>query len=243
MKLSSAFNYRFKAQLKNYGIILSVYTVLTLVFPLINFFRGVTYNSPATDILFITVCFVLGASLSIINMDFKLFIQNGMSRNNIFISYLLSIISTSTLVTFFVLLLQELTKQFFPNQIRFTLSLSDIYSPNSLLLAFLILFLLFNMTGSIGLLIGTFIIRFSNLVKFIALGFLIASPSLIGATLYYSGPVVRSHIFSVLKLILGITKDQFIPLNLIITMFTITVILVIISFLMIRKSEIRRINA
>ena len=243
MKLSSAFNYRFKAQLKNYGILLSVYMVMTLIFPLINLFRGVTYSSPTTDILLMTACFVMGGSLAIINMDFKLFIQNGMSRNNIFISYLLSIVSTSALVTFFVLLLQELAKHFFPKQIRFSIFLSDIYSPNNVFLAFFILFLLLNLVGSLGLLIGIFNIRFNRIIKFVALGFLIASPSIIGAALYYSGPLVRSHIVSVLELIFGVTKDQFIPLNLIITMFTITIILVIISFLMIRKSEIRRINA
>ncbi|MCM2138660.1 hypothetical protein [Vagococcus fluvialis] len=242
MKLSTAFNYRFKVQLKNYGIGLGVYTIITLVFPLINFFRGITYSSPATDILFMTACVVLGGSLAIINMDFKLFIQNGMSRNNIFISYLLSIVSISALVTFFVLSLQELAKHFLPNHIRFSIFLSDIYSPNNVFLAFFILFLLFNLVGSLGLLIGTFNIRFGNTVKFIALGFLIASPSLVGATLYYSGPSIRSSLLSLLKLALGISKDYFNPLNLIVTMFTLTLLLVVTSFLMIRKAEIKRVN-
>ncbi|UDM79092.1 hypothetical protein [Vagococcus fluvialis] len=243
MKLSIAFNYRFKAQLKNYGIGLSVYAVMILMFPLINLFRGVTYKSTTTDILFMTACLVLGGSLAIINMDFKLFIQNGMSRNNIFISYLLSIVSTSALVTFFVLLLQKLAKQFLPNQIRFSVFLSDIYSPNNVFLAFFILFLLFNLVGSLALLIGTFNIRYSNTVKFITLGFLIASPSLIGATLYYSGPSVRSYLLSLLKLALGISKNYFNSLNLIITMFTLILFLVILSFLMLRKAEIKRVNA
>ena len=123
MKLSVAFNYRFKTHLKILGIVLSVYSLMTLLFPLINFFRGITYNSSPTDILFPTFCFALGATLSIINIDFKLFIQNGMSRNNIFISYLLSIISTSILITLFILLFQELAKQFFPKQIRFSIFL------------------------------------------------------------------------------------------------------------------------
>ncbi|MBO0438181.1 hypothetical protein [Vagococcus fluvialis] len=132
---------------------------------------------------------------------------------------------------------------FFSNQVKYTLSITELYAPNNPLLSALVLFSLFSLAGSIGLLIGTFYQRFNNWVHLMTFGIIIVSPSLIGLTLYHGGANFRNTIFMFFKTILGINKDSFNPIILMGTLLVITSIILIPSFLMNKTMEIQRVNA
>lgn len=243
MKLSTAFNYRLKTQMKSISLFLGTFTLISLIFPVLALVRGLSYTVSTTDPIFPTFFFLLGMGLVTVNIDFKLCVQNGMSRSHIFMSYLLSTVSVAGIVAASLSFLQFIIPIIFAGQITFNLNLTHMYTPNNQFFGFLLLLFIFTFAGCIGLLIGIFYNRFDRLVRYITLGLVITSPNLIGITLYYGGSHFRSATLSTFKLIMGIGKNTFYPAPLMLTLLILTSGLIILSFFMNNKCEIRRINA
>ncbi|MEG2708325.1 MAG: hypothetical protein RR968_04250 [Vagococcus sp.] len=239
MKLKIATTYRFKQQLKSVGGYLVTFTIITLFFPVLALFRGLSYDNSPSDLLFPMFFFLFVVNIVTTKSDFNLFIQNGLSRRNIFLSYFLASLGISALSTLFLMLTQILVKLVFNNQINMTLFLSDIYSPNNKIIAFLIVFIFFVFASQIGNFIGVYYIRFSKKVLFITLGLAVISPSIIGMSLYYGGAYFRQTLLSIFKFMFGVQSTYLNPYMFILSLILLTTVFTLLIFQMNRKCEIK----
>ena len=86
MKLKTAITYRLTYQTRSLLIYMAYFTVFACLMPLLAIFLSDTTEIVHSDIIFSAICFMFILALIGINSDFKLFIQNGLSRQNIFLA-------------------------------------------------------------------------------------------------------------------------------------------------------------
>lgn len=242
MKLSTAFTYRLKYQFKSLGFFFGFFCLFAIVFPLVGMLIAGTTTQVNSDALFASFVFIFIIALFGVGSDFKLFIQNGMSRNNIYLSYLISNATISALLAGILIVFKLITNNLLTQNFRITLFLSDLYSGNNYWSGFLFLFLFFFFAASLASVVGIFNDRVTGYKKMVILATLVIIPIIFGLILQLGGNSFRISVLNFFKTILGITSEGFniLPISLTLTISILT--LSIITFLMNHKREIRRIN-
>ncbi|MEQ7219793.1 hypothetical protein ACODG4_10995 [Vagococcus fluvialis] len=242
MKLSTAFSYRLKYQMKSISFFFGYFIFFSILFPLISILISGTDVTIRSDAMFTSFVFVFVIALFGVSTDFKLFIQNGMSRNNIFISYLISNTTISAFLAVFLIVFKLIANNLLVNYLKITLFLSDIYVGDNYWQSFLFLFLFFLFGASLSSLIGTFHDRVSGYKKIVTIATVIIVPLVLGIILQLGGPVLKSHFFNFLKTIIGITETGLTITPVYITLFVLIFIFSVVTYLMNYKREIRRVN-
>lgn len=242
MKLSTAFAYRLKYQFKSLAFFFGYFCLFAIGFPLIGILFAGADSQVNSDILFASFIFIFIISLFGVGSDFKLFIQNGMSRDSIFLSYLISNATISAFLSGIIILFKLLTNTFLTQNFKITLFLSDLYTSDNPLISFLFLFLFFLFGASLASVVGTFNDRVSGYKKMLVLASLVVIPFGFGLLLQLGGHSFRSNTLNFFTTILGINANGFdiIPVSL--TLITLIMTLSLITFLMNHKREIRRAN-
>ncbi|MEG0254996.1 hypothetical protein, partial [Vagococcus sp.] len=152
MKLSTAIKYKFKYQMKSVAFFFGYFLLFAVVFPLIGMIFAGTDTTVNSDTLFASMVFMVIIAFIGINTDFKLFIQNGMSRNNIFLASLITNSILSFIFTIILLAINFFGNSLLLSNLKLTLFITRYYSTNN----FLLLFILLLFASSIGSLFGIF---------------------------------------------------------------------------------------
>lgn len=242
MKLSTAISYRFKYQIKSSCIFLVYFLVFAVGFPLIGVYFSSTNNTVSTDALIPGIIFMIILAFFGISTDFKLFIQNGMSRLNIFLSSLISNAILATVFSIILMLFTFIAGKILPQNFHVTIFLIDIYTKNNFLLSFLFLFTLLLFASAIGSVAGTFNDRVTGLKKLIILGLIVIIPILISIIIQIISPELKASLLTLLKSMIGLSENGLNATPFILTLFFIFLALSIITYLMNINREIKRVN-
>lgn len=242
MKLSAAFSYRLKYQMKSLGFFFGYFFLFAIVFPLIGILFAGVNTQVNSDVLFASFVFIFIIALFGVSSDFKLFIQNGMSRQNIFLSYLISNVTISALMASILIIFKMIANDFLTHNFKITLFLSDLYGSDNSWISFIFLFLFFMFGASLASVVGTFNDRVTGYKKMLVLATLVIIPVIFGLLLQLGGHVFRLNVLTFFKNILGINSTGYHIVPVSITLTTLIVFLSIITYLMNYKREIRRVN-
>lgn len=243
MKLSTAIKYRFKYQMKSALFFFGYFLLFAIAFPLIGMFVSGTDSNVSSDMLFASMVFMVILSFIGVSSDFKLFIQNGMSRNNIFLSSLISNATLSVIITCILLAIKHIGNGLLTKNLSLTLFLVDIYTKENLMISFLLLFIFLLFSSSIGSIMGIFNDRVTGYKKLFVIATLIMIPILLSLLVKIVSPDFKTSLFSFILKSLGVYPDGNKPFSLILSLFVIFIVLSIITYLMNFKREIKRINA
>lgn len=242
MKLSTAFTYRLKYQIKSLGFFFGYFFLFAIIFPLIGIIFAGVDTQVNSDALFASFVFIFIIAMFGVGADFKLFIQNGMSRQNIFFSYLISNVTISALLASILIIFKVIANDFFTQNFKITLFLSDVYASDNPWISFIFLFLFFMFGASLASVAGTFHDRVTGYKKLIVLATLVIIPVIFGLLLQLGGHSFRINVLTFFMNILGISSQGYDIIPVSITLMFLIVSLSIITYLMNYKREIRRIN-
>ncbi len=242
MKLTSAIKYRFKYQMKFAAFFFGYFLLFSIAFPLIGIIFTGTNNNVNSDMMFASMVFMSILSYMGASSDFKLFIQNGMSRNNIFLSSIISNSILSALFSFILIGIKQFGNQLM-TKLNLTLFFIDIYSKEDLITGFLLLFVFLLFFSSIASIAGIFNDRVSGFKKLFIIATLVMIPILLSLLIKISSPAFKTSLFNLVQKILGISSVQFSPLTLTLTLFIVCILLTVVTYFMNMKREIKRVNA
>ncbi len=242
MKLSTAFSYRMKYQMKSLAFFFSYFTFFAILFPIIGILFAGTDTTVNSDAMFASSIFIFIIAYIGVSSDFKLFIQNGMSRSNIFLSYLISNVTISAFLASVLIVFKLIANDFFTQKLNITLFFADAYAQDNHWKSLLFLFLFFLFSASLASVVGTFIDRVTGFKRLVVIATVIIVPFVIGLLLQMGGPNFRSSVFSFLKKILGISATGLDILPVAITLLVLITLFSIITYLLNYNREIRRIN-
>ncbi|MDT2839557.1 hypothetical protein [Vagococcus carniphilus] len=243
MKLSTAIKYRFKYQMKAALFFFGYFLLFSIAFPLIGIFVSGTDSNVNSDMLFASMLFMVILAFIGVSSDFKLFIQNGMSRNNIFLSSLISNFTLSLIISCILLGIKQFGNGLLTQKLSLTLFFVDIYTKENLMTSFLLLFIFLLFASSIGSIMSVFNDRVTGYKKLFVIATLIMIPILVSLLVKIISPDFKTSIFSFILKSLGIYPDGNKPFSLVLSLFVIFIVLSIITYLMNYKREIKRINA
>lgn len=241
MKLQTAIIYRLTYQIKSMLIYLGFFFLFACLIPIAAIFISGTNETVKSDILFSGMIFMAVLSFIGINSDFKLFLQNGVSRKNNFLANLI----TNTFLAFGFALVMKMIEKIFALPLipgfQFRIFLVEDYTekfiPSFLLLFFLLLF-----GSTIGLVFGVINDRFLGTKKLLILLTLLMVPVLLGLFAQIIGNALKMKILDFLKAIVGVTNKGMEAAPLVRTLIVICFINTFITYIMNRKREIKRIN-
>ena len=242
MKLKTAISYRLTYQTRSLLIYMVYFTVFACLMPLLAIFLSDTTEIVHSDIIFSAICFMFILALVGIHSDFKLFIQNGLSRQNIFLTN----IWTNTLISVgfsgLLVLIQKLFDRPLISGFRFEIFLVDLYSKNAFFPSWFLLSLFLFFASTIGVVIGTFNELFSGIHKILIILALIMIPTVVGFLFQTIDKQITMNILEFLKEIIGISSTGLNIWPLVGTLWVLITINLLLSFLMNQKREIKRIN-
>lgn len=156
MKFRAAFLYRFKYQLLALSAFLALFTLLGIILPLIGIFL-VSDFSRMVNSDGIIECMIYMVFLSYIGMnsDFKLFIQNGVSRVHLLFTHILTNVITSVIFSLVMLLLVKFLNSSVITHLKWDIFLFHLYSQSNFFMDWFFFSLLLILPSSIGLLLST----------------------------------------------------------------------------------------
>ena len=163
MKLKTAITYRLTYQTRSLLIYMAYFTVFACLMPLLAIFLSDTTEIVHSDIIFSAICFMFILALIGINSDFKLFIQNGLSRQNIFLANIWTNALISVGFSGLLVLIQKLFDRPLISNFRFEIFLVDLYSKSAFFPSWFLLFFFLFFASTIGVVIGTFNELFSGI--------------------------------------------------------------------------------
>lgn len=243
MKLSTAIKYRFKYQMKAVVFFFGYFLIFAVIFPLIGIAVTNTSGTISSDTFFAPIFFMIIMAFIGINTDFKLFIQNGMSRNNIFLASLITNFVLSFFFSITLLIIRYLSEQVFTGTLRMTMIVVEPYAKGNTLSAFFLIFIFLLFASSIGSLFGIFNDRVTGFKKLFVLATLILVPILISLLVKISTPTFKTNLLNLAQKAIGFSSGSFHALNLMITLSIFFIVFSIITYLMNYHREIKRINA
>lgn len=244
MKLSTAINYRFKYQMKSGAFFFGYFLLFSVGFPLIALlFSNSDTVEVNSDALFASMIFMIILAFIGVSSDFKLFIQNGMSRVNIFLSSIISNFILALCLSAAVFIVKSITNLSLGANFKLTVFFVDMYTKDNSLTGFLLMIVFFLFASAIGSLGGTFNDRVTGFLKLFCLATLVMVPALLGLLFNLSSQEFKISIFKFFKAILGLDPSGNKPLSLAITLLLVYLVLSIITYLMNMHREIKRVNA
>lgn len=243
MTFITAVKYRLTYQLKSLLYFFGYLAFFSVLFPVIGILASGSAESIHSDILFASVIYFWVIAFVGAASDFKLFIQNSVSRFTIFWSNIISSFIISAITSIILILIVKLLNGLVLKNLSVSLKLVDIYANGhtGIGLSFLLVLLMF--ASTLGTLAGTFNDRFSKTTKLLVILGIIMIPSILGISLNLLGAEVRAHLLDVLSLLVGYSKDGMKVIPIILTLLVMTGISSLLTFLFNRNREIKRINA
>lgn len=244
MKFRAAFLYRLKHQLLALSAFLALFTLLGIILPLIGIFL-VSDFSRMVNSDGIIECMIYMVFLSYIGMnsDFKLFIQNGVSRVHLLFTHILTNVIISVIFSLVMLLLVKFLNSSVITHLKWDIFLFHLYSQSNFFMDWFFFSLLLILPSSIGLLLSTLNGRLSQTVKFIGLLVLLILPIPISTFMQLSGTGFQTNIVRVLQKMIGYQSGEFSLPPILLTLTTTILFTLMITYLLNRRREIRTINA
>ncbi|MCH4169219.1 MAG: hypothetical protein LKF42_08195 [Streptococcaceae bacterium] len=248
MKLKATIFYRLKYQLISLGIYYLFFLGFSFVLPGIAIFfisKGAINDEAMvqSDLLLPAAIFAMILAIIGARSDFKVCIQNGVNRLNIFLGNLISnfIVSNVIVISIFLFkgIIDLLSKKYF----ECSIVIVDQYAPTNLIERYLLTLVIIFMVSSLGLLIGIFFDRFSNLVRLLIGAAVVLTPFLLG-TIYSSlSSSARYQVLASIKNSIGLGANGHLKvMSLIITILIITLINIVITYLLNHKRELQRLS-
>lgn len=131
----------------------------------------------------------------------------------------------------------------FKKYFNYSFVIVDQYAPTNLIERYLLTLVIIFMVSSLGLLIGIFFDRFSNLVRLLIGAAVVLTPFLLG-TIYSSlSSSARYQVLASIKNSIGLGANGHLKvMPLIITILIITLINIVITYLLNHKRELQRLS-
>ena len=243
MTLITAVKYRLSYQFKSLLYFFGYLAFFSILFPVIGILASGSAESIRSDILFASVIYFWVIAFVGAASDFKLFIQNSVSRFTIFWSNIISTLIISVITSVILRLIVKTLDGLVIKNLSVSLKLVDIYTNGHTVTSLTFLTVLLIFASTLGSLAGTFNDRFSNTVKILVILGLIMVPSVIGISLNLLGAEIRLHLLNMLKFIVGYSKDGMNVLPILLTLLVLIGMNSLLTFLLNRKREIKRVNA
>lgn len=243
MKLKAALTYRLNYQIKSIFFFFGYFSLFAIVFPIVGIMISGTKEAINSDGMFSSLIFIFIIAFIGVSSDFKLCIQNGMSRKNIFISYILSNLAISAILSVVLLIVKAIADNFLMTNLNISLFVSDLYTKGELLPTFVFLFITFLLGSSIGSVFGIFNDRVTGTKKLIILATLIMIPIILGVIIQLGGATLQAKLLKLFSNLFGISNEGFQLMPILGTFLAVTLLLSILTYFMNIKREIKRINA
>lgn len=244
MKLSTAISYRFKYQMKSGAFFFGYFLLFSVGMPLFALlFSNSTNSNINSDALFASMIFMFILAFIGVSSDFKLFIQNGMSRFNIFLSSIISNFILSLCLSTTVFIVRSVINNVLNVNFKLTIFFVEFYTKDNSFNGFVLMVIFFLLASSLGSLTGTFNDRVSNFMKLFIIATLVLIPTVFMLILNISSMEFRLNVLEFIQTILGIDANGFNPLPLALTLLSLYLIFSIITYLMNIHREIKRVNA
>lgn len=238
MKYRTAAKYKLLKQATTLGIFFIWWSIFGIAFPLIGILISGSNVSASSDIVMpiiifsIIVSFIDGAS------DFKFFIQNGLSRVNIFVVNLSTTICTSFITAILIYLLSKISYK--DLDLSLLLLSKDLYLSSSHWLNILLLSTVILFFSAIGLLFGTLNDMLVGFKKIITLLLIMSIPVVTAILIQLGGDKAMTTFGNVIKLMVGYKDGTLHSPSLIISLFVLTSIFFGILFILNNFREIQR---
>lgn len=246
MKLKAATIYRISYELKCLGIFYLYFFASTIIIPGILFVLFTISdngsNEVISDLVTPAAILILIVSLIGIKSDFKFFLQNGLNRNSIFLSTIISNFIISNCIVISTLLIKQIAGMITGGTVNFSLFIVDQYAPATFIQKYLLLLLLFLFICSIGMTVGFFLNRLSPIIQIIGGIGVLLLPFLIATIYRMLNEAQRSSVVDFCGNLLGISKNGLNSTPLMLTLLALTFVNVLISYLMNRRRELQRIS-
>ncbi|WP_081166012.1 ABC transporter permease [Lactococcus garvieae] len=206
MKYKTAVEYKLLKQVISLGIFFVWWILFGIAFPIIGIWFSGSETGLSADVLFPIIFFSIIISFIGGGADFKFFIQNGLSRFDIFLVNLSTISLTSFITSILVFSLSKIS--FSSLDLSTMITSKGFYYNDNPLLNILLLFMVIFFFSSFGLLVGTFNDMFTGLKKIIILLLAMALPIIIATLIQLGGDSAKIHFANFLKYILGYSNNQ-----------------------------------
>lgn len=246
MKLTTALKYRLKYIAISGSIYFGFFVAFAIIFPLLGVIAiGGSQEEVFSDLLFSPLIYGFIMAFIGVNSDFKLFIQNGVSRKTIFITNIISNLIQSFGLAAICLLLKKIVDSL-PLFENFTLStfFLDVYSDGNLFKTLFIFTWILFFGTSIALLAGTFNDRVQGMKKIVIILLLIMIPTgLLTLFPIASGTMLSPWVETFVKLAFGFQNGAFHLLPVTISLLVGMIICLGITYLLNVRREVRRLNA
>lgn len=243
MKLKAALLYKLRFNLRSDLIFLAFFLLFGTAFPLMGVFISHTKVTVQSELLLPSVIFMIIAATIGIGLDFKLFIQCGLSRKNIFLA---SVFANFLSILGFNLILIGLEKLFHLLSIsNFKLGFVGVsaYTDGKFWTTWLLLTVILFLANGLGFVAGMVLQRFDGAIRvLIGLG-AFAIPLLLVILVQLLSASQKAQIITRLGKLVGVTSQGLQLVPLVLTVLTITLVLLVLVYLMNRHREIKRINA
>ena len=237
MRYKTAVEYRLLKQIISLGIFFLWWILFGIAFPVIGILVSGTMTNLSADISIPIIIFSIIISFIGGGSDFKFFIQNGLSRFNIFLVNLTSITITSLMTSVLVFFLSKIS--FESLDLSVMIISKGFYYNDNLFVNILLLFVLFFFCSSLGLLIGTLNDMLTGL-KNNCITFGHEHSYCCSNTYSTRRKKVQMHVIDILKYILGYSEQNTlssIPLS--ITLLVLTGIIYALLLVFTQHHEIR----
>ncbi|MDU2463755.1 MAG: hypothetical protein E7D10_00320 [Enterococcus faecalis] len=243
MKFKTALRYRVIYQVRSLAIYFGFYALFGILFPLIGLLFSNDVNTVSSDAVIPCLVFMGILSFLGMNTDFKLFIQNGLSRWTIFLVNFVSNAILSLVGSLAVLVLIKVFSGNFISHFQLSMKLIDVYAQGDFFMSWLLFFILLMLSGSLGLLAGVFNDRIDGVKKLIVLLLLLMIPILLGTIAQLGGAPMRLRMLHVLQAMVGYQSTGFTVLPLLLTISCFVGINLGLAYLLNKHREIKRVNA
>ena len=149
MKFKTALRYRVIYQVRSLAIYFGFYALFGILFPLIGLLFSNDVNTVSSDAVIPCLVFMGILSFFGMNTDFKLFIQNGLSRWTIFLVNFVSNAILSLVGSLAVLVLIKVFSGNFISHFQLSMKLIDVYAQGNFFMSWLLFFILLMLSGSL----------------------------------------------------------------------------------------------
>ena len=234
MKFKTALRYRVIYQVRSLAIYFGFYALFGILFPLIGLLFSNDVNTVSSDAVIPCLVFMGILSFLGVNTDFKLFIQNGLSRWTIFLVNFVSNAILSLVGSLAVLVLIKVFSGNFISHFQLSMKLIDVYAQGNFFMSWLLFFILLMLSGSLGLLAGVFNDRIDGVKKLIVL---------LGTIAQLGGAPMRLRMLHILQTMVGYQSTGFTVLPLLLTISCFVGINLGLAYLLNKHREIKRVNA
>lgn len=241
MKLKTAITYRMNYQLRSLVIYLGFFILFGMGFPLIAMLLSNTNETIASEVagsgfIYMIILGAIGA-----HIDFKWFMQNGVSRFHIFLASCLTNLAISALLSLILLIAQLIVNHPLIQGFELSNVLAQVYGLHYFA-TFLFTTLLLFLAASLGTLIGLINASLPKVTQLIIALFLLMIPIISQVLIQILGSRFRTELFAFLKQIIGYSSHGMKVFPLVATFLVISALFVGIAYLLNRRRELSRAN-